>query len=250
MKNRWVLLRGLGRERGHWGDFPEQMSATFPHWEIISLDLPGFGAKSDIRSPAHMDEVVRALDAELASLEHRHNHILALSLGAMVALAWAKQAPHTFESVTLVNSSSSLSPIHHRLKPSGARALLRAMFATNANERERQILELVSNHPSRPARIHTLWTALARSNRHLLINALRQLWMVAQFSPPLQLTVPGQCLVSRQDRLVDSRCSQRLAESLSWPLVTHDWAGHDLAVDDPEWLLVQLQNWVSKSIQN
>src|SRR5690554_7405102 len=33
----WILLRGLTRERAHWGDFPERLRAAFPdqHFHLV-----------------------------------------------------------------------------------------------------------------------------------------------------------------------------------------------------------------------
>src|SRR6185436_3354424 len=40
----WVLLRGLGREAAHWGDFPERLKAALPGATVLTPDLPGCGA--------------------------------------------------------------------------------------------------------------------------------------------------------------------------------------------------------------
>src|SRR5690554_7628397 len=37
----WILLRGLTRERAHWGDFPERLRAAFPDQHFHLVDLPG-----------------------------------------------------------------------------------------------------------------------------------------------------------------------------------------------------------------
>ena len=39
----WILLRGLAREKRHWGDFLEQFRSAFPNDKILALDLPGAG---------------------------------------------------------------------------------------------------------------------------------------------------------------------------------------------------------------
>ena len=37
----WLLLRGLTREAGHWGRFPQQLQAALPGARILAIDLPG-----------------------------------------------------------------------------------------------------------------------------------------------------------------------------------------------------------------
>ena len=38
-------------------------------------------------------------------------------------------------------------------------------------------------------------------------------------------------------------CSLRLASSWAVPLILHLHAGHDLPLDDPEWVIDQIQRW-------
>ena len=40
----WVFLRGLVRERRHWGKFPADFQRECPDADIVTLDLPGNGA--------------------------------------------------------------------------------------------------------------------------------------------------------------------------------------------------------------
>jgi hypothetical protein len=49
--------------------------------------------------------------------------------------------------------------------------------------------------------------------------------------------------VGAGDRLAHPTCSGRLAEALAAPLVVHPTAGHELPLDDPDWLLAQLHDF-------
>ncbi|RYY52271.1 MAG: alpha/beta hydrolase, partial [Comamonadaceae bacterium] len=54
----WVLLRGLTREAGHWGAFPDLLRAQLQSGtRVIALDLPGNGALHAQRSPARIEEL-------------------------------------------------------------------------------------------------------------------------------------------------------------------------------------------------
>ena len=48
--------------------------------------------------------------------------------------------------------------------------------------------------------------------------------------------LPTLLLASRNDGLVDVRCSRGLAAAWKVPLVEHASAGHDIPLDDPEWV--------------
>ena len=47
----WLLLRGLARESGHWGDFVNQLQVAFPKATINTLDLAGTGQFHHQKSP-------------------------------------------------------------------------------------------------------------------------------------------------------------------------------------------------------
>jgi hypothetical protein len=51
-------------------------------------------------------------------------------------------------------------------------------------------------------------------------------------------------LRSLQDRLVNPVCSERMAEQWDWPVRTHPEAGHDLPLDDADWVIKQIQDWI------
>ena len=71
---------------------------------------------------------------------------------------------------------------------------------------------------------------------------LAQLLGAARFVPPppdvigAKLTFIG----SRHDRLVSMRCTRDLAAFYSCAPIEHPWAGHDLPLDDPDWLCARV----------
>ena len=54
-------------------------------------------------------------------------------------------------------------------------------------------------------------------------------------------------LQSLGDHLVNPVCSTRIAGHWRWPLVSHPTAGHDLTLDDGEWVIAQIRAWLEKS---
>ena len=91
----WIFLRGLTRESRHWGHFAPQFEAALPGSRVIALDLPGNGRLHRQRSPTRVQDMVEHCRAQLRA---RHieppYRLLAMSLGAMVAVAWASKHPH------------------------------------------------------------------------------------------------------------------------------------------------------------
>ena len=52
-------------------------------------------------------------------------------------------------------------------------------------------------------------------------------------------------LASAADALVDPRCSQRVAQAWGCVLRTHPSAGHDLPLDDGEWVVREVSAWLT-----
>lgn len=245
----WVLLRGLMREARHWGGFTLQFQAAVGAQAIVALDFPGNGslhAQASASSVAGMAEHCRA---RLSQLGHAPPYrVLALSLGAMVAVAWDEMHPSELERLVLINTSlAPYSPFYHRLRPANYAALTWLLPAPAA-QRESLILRLTSNLISRSAqRQQTLdqWIAYAGEYPVTRANMLRQLYAAACYrAAPAAPSVPVLLLASRQDRLVDARCSPTLAQHWRCAIRLHPVAGHDLPLDDGDWVAQQVRDWL------
>lgn len=245
--SQWILLRGLMRETRHWGEFPAILSRRLGPAELVLLDLPGNGSLHRLRSPAHVAEMTEACRRQLAErgLAPPY-HLLALSLGAMVAADWSSRHPHEIAGAVLINTSlRPFSPFYHRLRPQNYPALLRlALGNPSAAVRERTILRLTSNRHT-AASLLSEWMRYLREHPVTRDNALRQLLAAMRYQAPQAAPTPPLLLLSAaRDRLVDARCSAALARHWQAPLRVHDTAGHDLTLDDPDWVAQQIHDWL------
>ena len=247
----WVLLRGLTRESRHWGSLPERLRAQWPQAPVIALDLPGNGELNTMRSPT----TVRAMaDQARAALRQRGfappYHLLAMSLGAMVAISWAVDHPDELAGAVLINTSAGRAlPFHWRLKPRAWAPLLRiALPGVSAAQRELAVLRLTSHRHANALAAPVDWIAYRNTHPVARRNALRQLLAALRFTLPRQPpAVPLLVLSGARDRLVDPRCSQRLAGLWRCAHAEHPDAGHDLALDDGDWVVRQIEAWQSGS---
>ena len=239
----WVLLRGLTRERRHWGTFPDVLAAHAPGAQIVALDLPGNGTLNGLRSPWRVEAMAAHCRAALRARGMAPPYaVLGMSLGAMVATAWAVQAPHEVERLVLVNTSlRPFSRFHERLRPANYGPLLRlALWPQTDAAREAAVLALTSRR-TEAAQVLDDWIAIRRSAPVSRANALRQIVAAARFTAPRVAPV-GDVLVltSACDGLVSTRCSAQLARAWHCRIATHPTAGHDLPLDDADWLVHQL----------
>ncbi len=243
----WIFLRGLVREKGHWGTFLDRFRLAFPEDEILPIDLPGAGEFRRVTCPRRMDEVfqfVRGVAIERATVGLRFD-IVAISMGAMVALEWMRQRPDELSSCVLMNTSlKSLSPMHHRLRWQIWKQFLRIITLPSPREREQAIIEILMNSQEARQKAMPLWVHIATEHPVTYLNFVNQLVAAARFhgldEKPL---VPVMLLSGLGDRLTDPSCSEALHKKWGWPLYRHAWAGHDLPWDDSAWVIERIQSW-------
>lgn len=246
----WVLLRGLTREARHWGGFADVLQRVMPEARVVVLDLPGCGVRRDRRSPARIEAIVRCLREDLRpSAGLQPLHLLGLSLGAMVAVEWMTRYPKEVSACVLVNASlRAFSPFYKRLSPRNYPLLARlALPGLSGRERESAILALTSNRGDPGGEIVRTWTGYRRDCPVSRSDAFRQLVAAARYgggrsAPP----VPTLVLAGEGDRLVDPDCSRTLALKWKAELQVHPTAGHDLPLDDGEWVATRIRDWLGR----
>lgn len=244
----WVLLRGLMRESRHWGDFPTRFQQAVGAERVLCLDFPGNGqlhAEHSLTTVAAMaDHCHRQLQVQGVT---EAVHVLAVSLGAMVALAWANQYPDDLQRMVLINTSvAPHNPFYHRLRPANYPALIATMLFGSSMQRERLILRITSNLQTteQAKEIITRWTTYAQEKPISVGNILRQLLAAMRFrAPPYSGKVPLLLLAGEHDKLVNANCSRKLAKLWHSPLHLHPTAGHDLPLDDAAWVIQQVLTW-------
>lgn len=244
----WVLLRGLMREQRHWGHFPATLAHALPGARIVTPDLPGNGTRHLQTSATRVADMVE--DCRRQLLERgipAPYHLLALSLGGMVAVEWASRYPQEIARCVLVNTSMRpYSPFYRRLRWQNYGALLRQLLLGDPRSQEALILRLTSRrHGAGNAALLDSWLSYQQQYPVSRRNALRQLLSAARYrAPASRPAMPVLVMAGAQDRLVDHRCSQRLARAWQADCLIHGDGGHDLPLDEGEWLAQSVARWV------
>lgn len=246
----WVLLRGLMRESRHWGEFTEQFQSAMGT-QIVTPDFPGNGRLHAEASPDSVTGMADACRAQLKQLGYEPPYrLLALSLGAMVAVEWSTQHPDELERMVLINTSlAPYNPFYHRLRPANYPALTRFLIDDSIVRRERTILRITSNKArskQEQSELLDQWARYARECPVTRANILRQLRAAMTYrAPPATPSTPALLLGSRQDHLVNVKCTLALAQRWGCEVRLHSAAGHDLPLDDREWVARQVEDWVA-----
>lgn len=248
MRKNWILIRGLIRGVGHWTDFPGRLKDAFPNDNFELLEIPGNGTLYKEKSPLTMKEMVDSCRRQSSFVrEGKKVHILAISLGAMLAAAWAEQHPQEVKGLVLINSSSAKhSKFHERLQPKNYLKIL-TLFAGfkkhyTVEDMERAILKMTANSSERRDFALPIWTAESTAHPIEVQNFFRQLWVANSYIFPLKAPASTVILTCENDHFVNVSCSKALAKSWACPIYIHPWAGHDLPLDDPEWVIAKLKS--------
>lgn len=243
----WILLRGLGREKRHWGDFDKHLSeglSTFGSVNVHALDLPGVGEHRHIRSPTKIEGIVEFLRTKTEPIP-RPCHVMGLSLGGLVALGWACMYPDDIGRIVVINASTADCPFYNRLRFKAVFSLVRVALAQTAQDKERGVLNLVTNQRPLNRDLLNHWTHVAETAPVTIRTVLAQLLAAKDFSLTKDLpSIKALVLASQNDRLADVRCSQQIARRLNAPIAIHPQAGHDLPSEDPQWLIKQVTTWL------
>ncbi|MBO9665643.1 MAG: alpha/beta hydrolase [Bdellovibrio sp.] len=239
---KWILLRGLARGKGHWGSFTTRLQEHFPNDQFELLDLPGNGERNKVTSPISIGDYVHDLRRQSQFVKDGEPfHLLAISLGAMVAAEWMHEFPHEVCKAHLIcTSSSDLSPFYHRYQLRNLIPSLGLSLEKDPAQWESVVLKMTTNSQARREEELPGMVEYSKQHPEFRLNVIRQLVAASRFSFPKDLPGDVNLIGSFGDRLVSPACTLKLAERWGIKARMHPWSGHDIPIDDPQWLLEHL----------
>ena len=256
---RWVLLRGLVREQRHWNDFPDIFKRYFSNDQLVLHDFAGNGKRfrevSATSIQGMVEDIRYTLSTDSFASEYKQHpvHLIALSLGAMVATEWMIRYPDECAASVLISTSmKGLNPLHQRLLPSTYPAIIRSLLLPGPIEQKESrnpnlVSNLAADDETRRETLIRQWAGYARECPVSASNGIRQLIAAARFQlPDINPRQPVLILRSLGDHLVSPECSTTLAEHWHKSLQTHDTAGHDIPLDDADWVCAKILEWLGE----
>lgn len=238
----WLLLRGLTRGRGHWADFPNLLQSKFPEDQIIFLDLLGNGENHDKISPWRISEHVEFLREEIRKKPIQGAlQVVAISLAAMIVVEWMKMYPQEIEKAYLINTSLRGSgAIYERMRPENYLKLAQIFQDLSPLEREKLVLQITSRNLEAQEKWVSAFANFSSNHPVQLQNFFRQLAVAAQAKLPNKNPGSVKIIISKNDNFVNSNCGLKIANTWGISAIVHPWAGHDLTLDDPKWVVDKL----------
>lgn len=238
---RWILIRGLIRSRLHWGDFPQTLKSQLKLTSVECVELPGNGILHTEKTPARIEDAISAMKSQIEPIE-QPVHLLGISLGGILATKWAQLYPNEVSHLSLINSSSGLSPFYDRLYPANYVSIIKNLLAGTPRELEEFILKVSSNEKEKWKPVLDRYTAFHAEHPVSTANFIRQLQLTSQVNFKDIPHSSNKIYASARDRLVNPDCSRQIAKKWNCELFLNSKAGHDLPLDDENWLISQLQN--------
>jgi pimeloyl-ACP methyl ester carboxylesterase len=247
-----LLLRGLIRDQRCWGDFPERLATHAPHLKLHYLDLPGVGTENGRECP----DTITGIRIDVAKRFHDRIaqgkfpkgpwSLMAISMGGMVAIDWVAAEPELFKNFIVMNTScSDVAGISERFRLRFLPEMIYALLTGRPEHSERLILKVASNRYREMAPLLEQQIRWRRERPVSRKTFVRQILSAARFRLPDGRLKPKTVLISSEgDRLVSPVCSTRMAELLGVPRISHPWSGHDIPVDDPDWLAQRIREFL------
>jgi pimeloyl-ACP methyl ester carboxylesterase len=258
----YFFIRGLIRSQFHWHQFPAYFERIAQQQSLNStavfFDIAGNGHRyqevtpfsiadiaDDINKQIHRYLTIHNIDSSAISARNQI-HLVGISMGGMIAADLISKSNIDFASVHIINSSfANVSPFWQRMRLPAVINLIANIWQVGT--RERAILKWTSNTPS-SLDLAPEWIKEAEQHPLSLRNAFAQLWAASHYFVDSKASANCVVYCSKEDRLVSSTCSQTLARYWQVPLECNLEAGHDLPLDDPQWLAQKIiQHSLKKS---
>jgi pimeloyl-ACP methyl ester carboxylesterase len=243
------LLRGLVREKEHWGDFKSKVQEAFPDAKIITPEIQGVGQYVDNISPNNFPEMIEFMRSNHNEFfcADQENVLMAMSMGGMITRQWIEMYPTDFKRVILVNTSfKGINPLFNRLKPAGILNFFKIFLSPGVEAREKSIIKMVSNNSQNHPQIIKEWIGIQNLRPVKRASFVNQIKAALTFAPPQ--TWPGNLplliLAGKKDRLCSYKSSQKLHQVWGGQYLEHPTAGHDLPIDDGPWLVEKMKRWM------
>lgn len=243
-----VLIKGLSFSAKHWFGYDDQLAS---HFKVISNDNRGISrSKSKVSWGLTVSDmakdIIRILDQEGIDKAH----ILGLSLGGMIAMAFAAEHPDRCKTLTVMNSSVG-GRRKVRISP---KVVLSALKNRGANKRLPQALSQYLIKREAPKElldeVVKKWEGIIAEDGLHRLTTFKQLLAALRFNSKDKLSsisVPTLVLFGNEDRFVPTVNSFELYRHIPKArLMKIPEAGHEVFLEQPELLTRTLINWISE----
>ena len=245
-----VLLRGLGRSVVHWLGYERHLAKRA---RVITIELRGMGlstARYRWRDDlfANADDVAQVLD----HLGLEKAHLMGVSLGGMVSLAFGLKYPERAASLIVMNTSIA-GQRTLRLSPRAVAALSHIVRFRDERFHAALVDALVSPSCSETKKkeISEKYAKIAKEQGLGVLTVVKQLAAASRFlvkSRLRKLTLPTLIVYGDSDQFVPNINSKKLAKLLpNGTALEIAGAGHEINLEKADELTAAVGDWLGKN---
>lgn len=239
----FVLLHGIGSGAASWLPTVQHLKSDV---YTLAWEAPGYGQSSPLqqRQPKAEDYALR-LEKVLQAMNIPHAVLVGHSLGAMTALALARNCPQKVSHVVLISPARGYGAVdrHDQAVAVRARRLANLAQFGIAGMAERRAPAMLSPQPTADA-LHWVRWNMARLNVEGYLQAVELLCgddLLRQSAP----TVPVNVFCGDSDGITPPDGCRNIAEALCAPFELIAQAGHASPIERPEAVAACLDQIVS-----
>jgi pimeloyl-ACP methyl ester carboxylesterase len=244
-----VMLRGLGRNMRHWLGFDKRLAERY---QVILVDARGLGkTQKKMTLTTSIWDLATDVRDVLKYIGIEKAHILGVSLGGMVALAFGIKYPEKCASIVVLNTSiGGLRKL--RIYPRVLGALGWKGLRNNSQIELDLIHFLVGGevNTERKLELARIHQRIYETDSSVTQVVIKQLLAAARFSPKNQLEnlkVKVLVVYGGDDRFVPNSNSEAISRIIpSAKVLCIDGAGHEISIDKADELEKHLFAWINQ----
>jgi 3-oxoadipate enol-lactonase len=219
-----VFLHGVGSDRSAWAP---QLAHFGEQRRAVAFDYPGYGDSDPAPEGTTRDDYAWAILSAMHELAIDRAHICGLSLGGVVAIAKAHQAPEHCASLILADTFA----VH----PDGQAIYERSIAASeDLRAMAEARVDVLLAQPAEPALRSEVVETMARIDPAAYRIGAEAVWLANQRDRAAEIGVPTLVLCGAEDRITPPALSHELAELIPGArLELIDRAGHLSNMEQP-----------------
>ncbi len=248
----WLLLGPLARECAFWdgasAQLVEHLRAVQPQARLFELDLPGTGSHWRESSASHIALLLEQLrDRVRQSGLVAPFGLIASSWAGCLATEWARRYPSEVGALVLISPAMRpFTRVLRSVRPSlWSTALALLLGRRSPLDRDQRLWRSHTQLRQPSAALLQQWRELRRLHPTRARTGLAQVMAVWRYQssrrrPHAQVLL----LAGKGDAWMDWRVSAAISRAWGAALRLHPEAGHDLLLDDPQWVARSLAEWL------
>lgn len=236
-----LLLHAVGAKSDSWGDLTNSLADRFT---IYGVDLRGHGASS-LNGSMTIEEMAHDLEAMLAALDIPSCHVIASSLGALVAVTLAASRPDLVKMLAVSGVGLSPDPV----LTDEVYGIREAVHYLTDDDFAYQVAEALLIPDAPQSSINGLRDGILAQSKQNYLRALEAIERGDLAARAPNVSAPTLVVHGTMDELVPATRAEALAKALpDGTLLTLDDAGQISYLDNPAGFLAVVSDFLERQV--